>query len=63
MTVIPLPNGGFAVADETGKPIAWPFESNADAWRWIDRHDGEPISRSEKTAEWVFQKMADGGAA
>ncbi|NTH65295.1 hypothetical protein G6L33_15665 [Agrobacterium rhizogenes] len=33
--------------------IAGPFHKKADAWRRIDPQTGEPISRSEKTAEWV----------
>ncbi|ASY69739.1 hypothetical protein [Sinorhizobium fredii] len=40
--------------------LAGPFPSNAAAWRWIDRHEGQPISRSEKTAEWMFDKSAGG---
>lgn len=40
--------------------IAGPFKTNGEAWRWIDRQEGEPVSRSEKTTEWVFGQMAKG---
>lgn len=40
--------------------IAGPFKTNSDAWRWLDRQTGEPISRSEKTSEYLFAKMASG---
>lgn len=62
MTAIRTADGKWAVANG-GNLLAGPFETSAEAWRWIDRHTGDPINRSEKTAEWVFQKMADGGAA
>ena len=29
------------------------FATMADAWRWIDRRRGEPISRAEKVSEWL----------
>jgi hypothetical protein len=54
MTVEQTDNGWVVV---TGKRvIAGPFESNALAWRWLDRHDGEPISRSEKVSQWLYDK-------
>jgi hypothetical protein len=31
------------VADDDGRRIAGPFESNAAAWRWIDRHTNEGL--------------------
>jgi hypothetical protein len=27
--------------------LAGPFGSHSAAWRWVDRHSGSPISRSE----------------
>jgi hypothetical protein len=50
---------GWAVVDGNGRLLADGFRSNAAAWRWIDRQEGEPISRAESVAEWVWQKMAD----
>jgi hypothetical protein len=38
--------------------IAGPFYSNCEAWRWLDRHEGEPVSRSEQTSQWLFDKRA-----
>src|SRR5262249_37305326 len=37
----------WQVIDSTGNVLAGPFKTNAAAWRWIDRQNGEPISRSE----------------
>ncbi len=34
------------------------FENNAAAWRWIDRRNNEPISRSEEVGDWSFRKDA-----
>ncbi|MEY9780344.1 hypothetical protein ABIA23_001746 [Sinorhizobium fredii] len=39
--------------------LAGPFKTNGEAWRWIDRHEGEPISRGEDVSEWVWSKMAE----
>jgi len=39
-----------------GLPFTGPFDNNAAAWRWLDRHDGSPISRSENVSEWIWQK-------
>lgn len=36
------------------------FETNAAAWRWIDRSENQPVSRSEDVGDWVFNKMANG---
>jgi hypothetical protein len=36
------------------KQIAGPFPTNAEAWRWADRYEGEPVSRSEQTSQWWF---------
>lgn len=62
MTAIRTADGKWAVVsgDTT---LAGPFDTHTAAWRWIDRYTGDPISRGEQTSEWVFQKMADGGAA
>jgi hypothetical protein len=32
------------------------FATNAAAWRWIDRHEGEAISRSEAVSDWIASK-------
>ena len=38
--------------------LAGPFATNAEAWRWIDRQMGQPISPREKVAQWLFDKSA-----
>jgi hypothetical protein len=42
-------NGSWVIDD--GRRIAGPFDTNAAAWSWIDRHDGTvttapPISQN-----------------
>lgn len=59
MTVIKISEGQWAVVDsETA--IAGPFTTSAEAWRWIDRHEGEPISPAERRADWLFRKTMGG---
>jgi hypothetical protein len=41
--------------------LAGPFDSHSAAWRWVDRQEGSPISRSEHVAEWIWNKIANGG--
>ena len=36
------------------------FETNAQAWRYIDRLENEPVSRSEDLGDWIFRKMTNG---
>jgi len=56
MTVIPDDFNGWSVIDDFGRILAEGFETNVSAWRWIDRLEGEPISRSEHVAEWIAFK-------
>jgi hypothetical protein len=61
MRVIELPGGisaapGFYVV-RAGKVVAGPFPSHATAWRWIDRAQLQPISRSEDVADWIASKL------
>lgn len=62
LTATRTADGKWAAA-HAGSIVGGPFETSAEAWRWIDRYTGQPVSPSEQKAEWVFQKMADGGAA
>jgi hypothetical protein len=32
-------------------------ETNAEAWRWLDRYEESPVSRSEKVSEWLSDRM------
>ncbi len=52
-------NGTHFVVDETGSVVAGPFTTNAAAWRWIDRREGEPISRSEAVSDWITQQILE----
>lgn len=55
MTVIEVFTDNWGVQDD-GLLIASGFRTNAEAWRWIDRHQGEPVSKAEDTADWIAQK-------
>lgn len=46
--------GYFVVKDYFDPALAGPFFSHAEAWRWIDRHSGDPINKSEDRAQWAF---------
>jgi hypothetical protein len=35
------------VDDDTNTVVRWGFETNADAWRWLERYTGQPVSISE----------------
>jgi hypothetical protein len=59
MTAIQIKGAWFVIAAAT--VMAGPFETNAQAWRWIDRQTGSPISRSEVVAEWLFEQQMDRG--
>jgi hypothetical protein len=54
MTVEQRDDGWFVVED--ARVIGGPFVTNAQAWRWIDRNAGLPVSRSESVADWFFHK-------
>lgn len=58
MTAIQDGNGKWVVANR-GSVLAGPFETSSEAWRWIDRYTGDPVSRSEKTAEWAWDRSVD----
>lgn len=62
LTVLTLQNGGYAVAGADHLPLIYPFDTQADAWRWIDRHECEPISPAEKKSDWIVGKILGGAA-
>lgn len=35
------------------------FATNAQAWRYIDRVNREPVSRAEDVADWIASKIAN----
>ncbi len=43
-----------------GAVMAGPFQAMAEAWRWIDRRSGEPISPAEKRSDWSISKVSGG---
>jgi hypothetical protein len=47
---VQMPDGKWQVGDQI-------FETNAKAWRWIDRQENEPISRAEDVSDWVTRKI------
>jgi hypothetical protein len=52
LTVTQDAAGRWLVTD--GRRVLGPFASNAAAWRFVDRHEGEPVSRSEETTDWLW---------
>lgn len=65
MTVLKLANGRWGVfrGRNTSVPIAGPFDTMSEAWRWIDRHEGDPISPAEKKSDWVTSQILGGSSA
>jgi hypothetical protein len=57
LTVIEADNG-WHVVDSTSR-IIQTFATNAEAWPWLDRQDGSPISRSESVSDWLFHRDAE----
>jgi hypothetical protein len=37
--------------------VAGPFETNALAWRWIDRQTGDFVSPREKRSQWEWEQQ------
>lgn len=61
MTVVETEDG-FVVVD--GSCVAaGPFETNAQAWRVVDRLEGSPVSAAEKRADWISTKILSKGLA
>lgn len=59
MKTIRTSNGEWAVVSND-MVVAGPFDTNAEAWRWIDRQEGSPISRGEAVSDWIWAKQAGG---
>jgi hypothetical protein len=59
MTIERNCKGQWEVKDGTGNVLAT-FSSHEEAWRWFDRHAGEPISISERNYDWSFWKRVNG---
>ncbi len=54
LDVVELQPGKWAVM--MGEDVCVQDLSNAQAWRWVDRHLGESVSRSESVGEWIWQE-------
>jgi hypothetical protein len=50
---------GWIVADDTGKR-AGPFTTNAAAWRWLERHNGEPTTPAEHRRDYGWRMFVNG---
>lgn len=48
-----LPDGRWMASGKT-------FDTNAQAWRHLDRLHNEPVSRAEDLSDWIFNKQANG---
>ena len=45
MRVVERPDGdGWCVVDDHGDELAGPFETNEQAWRWVDRNNAADIA-------------------
>ncbi len=62
MSAILLPSGKWAVVDASGAVLADDFASNAEAWRWIERRTGEPVSAAEKRSQFGTDRFLLSGA-
>ena len=56
MKVVERPDGGgWCVVDDRGEVLAGPFETNEQAWRWVDRNNdadvGPPSFWTRRSAE------------
>lgn len=58
MNVFKQPDGKYLVVNG-GNVLAGPFDTNAQAWRALDRISGEPISRSEKVSMWINEQIGE----
>ncbi|MCA0342869.1 MAG: hypothetical protein LCH99_24465 [Proteobacteria bacterium] len=56
----PTQKDGKWFVESRAQEVAGPFDTNAEAWRWIDRHQGETLSKAEDRAEWAFKQSAGG---
>lgn len=58
-------SGKYRVVAADGAVLADDL-SNSDAWRFIDRYEGEPINHAQRESEWFWKKISvakhfDGG--
>lgn len=56
LRVANLDGAHAVVCSATGRVLAGPFTTNAQAWRACDSIALEPINKHEATAQWAFQQ-------
>lgn len=49
----------WAVADDGGNVLVDGLQTNAEGWRWIDRHEGDPLSPAQKRSDFWWQNHID----
>ena len=60
MTASRQADGRYVVLGDDGATIAGPFDTNSEAWRWIDRQEDEPVSKSEAKTDAFLERMFKG---
>ena len=55
MTPIRSISGPWAVVSDTGELVK--FACNADAWRWIDREAGSPLSPAQARSAYLWRRQ------
>jgi hypothetical protein len=58
--VVQSPESQWYVRHGPDMIVAGPFTTQAEAFRWLDRDEGDPISPSERRSDWSFWKSANG---
>lgn len=53
-------DGRWSVTDEKGVVVETGFASQAEAYRWIDRREGDPTSPAEKRSDFSSSNVRAG---
>lgn len=56
MKIIANENRTYNVVADDGTVLAV-VQTHSEAWRFIDRFEGEPISRAEKTSQFLYDNQ------
>lgn len=57
MNVISDGKNKFRVIANDGTILAEDL-SNSDAWRFVDRHEGEPINHAQRESDWFWKNIS-----
>lgn len=60
MNRVALSEGGYVVLSGDHTVMAGPFGTNAEAWRALDRLDGQPINPAEKRTDFATSRALRG---